>query len=138
MHCVQDNELLLVAPWGVEVDRVVWGQDAGLPIPEGASLERSGFGEPGSWVVAQSVWPGSAGDRGSPGAPYVSATPTPTFTSTSTPTATFTPTPVQATAVPTPTQTSSPTATAPPAVLPSLFISEFLADPVIVTDDAGE
>ncbi len=56
------DELLLFAPDGTEIDRVVW--DTVLSTTRGASLERRQAG----WSTAQSPWPGSAGDLGSPGA----------------------------------------------------------------------
>ena len=73
------DELRLVTPWGVEVDRVTWGPDGPTPRA-GASLERTAF-EGGQWVAAHAAWPGSAGDLGTPGMAY-QAPPTPTPTAT--------------------------------------------------------
>src|SRR5215217_2902309 len=73
--------------------------------------------------MAQSAWPASAGDRGTPGGAYVpsKSTPTPTMT-------------------PNPTGQPSITATLTPFLgpLPQIFISEFLADPKAVGDTSGE
>ncbi len=128
-----DDELLLLAPGGVEVDRVIWG-DGDLSTTKGASLERTGFTAGDGWVTAQTPWPGSAGDFGSPGQAYVE--PPPTATPTPGPTATSVPLP---TATPvTPEPTSEPTV--PPIVgpPPRVFISEFLANPDAVNDSDGE
>jgi hypothetical protein len=107
----QDDEILLLAPNGSEVDRVQWGGETGLPLQPGSSLERSDWNNPASWSVATASWPTSSGDRGSPGAAY-------------------TPTPPTATPPPTPTILAGP----PPRIL----ISEFLADPQAVNDSEGE
>ena len=71
--------MLLLTPWDALADRISWGS-----VPSGVSLERvpaaGGFGYGDLWVPAQAVWPGSAGDRGSPGVAYApppAATPTP-------------------------------------------------------------
>ncbi len=66
------DELLLLAPNGTLVNRVAWG-DGGLSVTNGASLEWADFTDPAAWRTAQTIWPGSAGDRGSPGQPYVRA-----------------------------------------------------------------
>lgn len=103
----EQDEVILTAPWGVEVDRLVWGAP-GVVMPEGASLERSAFDPSGAWGGAWASWPGSAGDRGSPGVAYapppVIATPT-----------------TQATALPsaTPSATLPPSATPPPPATPT-------------------
>lgn len=112
------DALLLVAPNGTEMDRVVWGGAARLKVTAGASLERVNLVDPAVWAVAQTSWPGSAGDNGSPGA--MTATPEPM---------TVTP-PTAATATPT-----APTTPDTPA---HIFISEFLADPKAVSDSNGE
>ena len=120
-----DDEILLLTPAGQEVDRVVWGGASGNSITAGASLERTAFGPDGVWVTAQTPWPGSAGDAGSPGAAYVP------------PVATPTPTDVPPTEMPTvPPATAFPTPIIGPP--PAIFISEFLADPKAAGDDAGE
>ena len=113
------DELRLITPWGVETERVAWDGNA-RAIVEGASLQRTTFAADAAWATAYFVWPGSAGDLGSPGAPYAPAP-------TATPTATPTPLP-SPTALPTP----------PPAVLPRLFISEVMANPAAVGDELGE
>lgn len=95
------DELRLLAPWGVEVDRVTWGS-GGLAAHTGASLERTGF-DGGSWVPGHTAWPGSAGDLGSPGAAY---SPAPTTT------------PPPPTATPSPTPMLTPTATPLPVAWP--------------------
>ena len=74
------DELILLAPWGAETDRVVWDGE-NIAIAEGASLERTNFDPTASsdlssgkaWATAYFRWPGSAGDLGSPGAPYAPA-----------------------------------------------------------------
>ncbi len=74
-----DDELLLIAPDGTEMDRVVWG--GGLRVTAGASLERAGFAVNSGWQTATQPWLGSAGDVGSPGGPATppsAATATPT------------------------------------------------------------
>ncbi len=88
------DELSLTAPWGVEVDRVVWGEAAGLKIRPGLSYERITFQGAPVWVLAHEPWPGSAGDSGSPGAPYIAPAPT------QSPTPTLTPLPVATTPAP--------------------------------------
>src|SRR5436190_490597 len=83
VYCVQANELLLITPWGVQVDQLEWSSET-LKISEGASLERTAFDAGAPWVSAHAPWPASASDWGSPGAPYsaptatASATPSPT------------------------------------------------------------
>ncbi|GIV76227.1 MAG: hypothetical protein KatS3mg050_0621 [Litorilinea sp.] len=142
-----EDELLLISPDGVEVDRVLWGRERGLPTTPGASLERVDWYSGDAWQTATGPWPGSAGDWGSPGQPYVPAPPTPTATPippapsdeppptsipTPAPVSTSTLTPVSPTPVPTPTPT------VPVAPPPRLRISEFLADPKAVADAQGE
>ena len=112
------DELLLLDPRGTLVDIVLWGHEQAPAAPSGASLERTGLTDPAVWTEAQSLWPGSAGDRGSPGAAYVpppppTATATATASSTPTPTKTITPTKTPAaTRTPTLTRTPTPTSTA--------------------------
>ncbi|MBW7881741.1 MAG: lamin tail domain-containing protein [Caldilineaceae bacterium] len=127
------DALLLVAPGGQEVDRVLWGASRDLVPPTGASLERIDPGPPPRWQPAAVPWPGSAGDRGSPGAP---APLTPTTTPTSTPTPSPSPT-ATATATVTP-PAATPPPTPPSGAPPQLLISEFMADPAAVPDSAGE
>jgi hypothetical protein len=121
------DELLLLARDGSTVDQVLWGNDAGLAAPNGASLERAILTTPAQWLPASLPWPGSAGDFGSPGVAR-----TPAGTVEPTPTATGTP-PGAQTPSPTPTPTATPAG--PP---PHILISEFLANPQAVTDAAGE
>jgi hypothetical protein len=104
----------LAAPDKTIVDEVAWGEGTGLVVYEGASLERTAADRAAPWVVSHSPWPGSAGDRGSPGAAYA---PPPS---------------------PTPIPTPTPLATAPPAVPPRVLLSELLIDPAAVADDQGE
>ena len=79
------DRLVLLNPNGAEVARVEWGDATGLRAPAGASLERIDAPGGATWQVAAVVWPGSAGDRGSPGQPNVpAATPTATATATAT------------------------------------------------------
>ena len=60
-----EDEVLLLAPDGTEVDRVVWGAD--LTTTRGAALERIAL-KPARWQTVGAAWSGSAGDHGSPGA----------------------------------------------------------------------
>ena len=131
----QGDELRLLAPWGVEVDRVTWGGETGLRAPTGASLERVGFDATAAWLRASARWSGSAGDMGSPGVAYTSPTPTPTPLPTATGIPAALPT---ATDLPTATVTPTPTWTPPPAFPPRLWISELMIDPAAVADESGE
>jgi hypothetical protein len=112
-----EDEIRLIAPGGVEVDRVAWGGDTALDLKAGRSAERVGFDEFAGWMIASTPWPGSTGDAGTPGGVYLAPTPTPTPVGTPTPSATATP------------------FTGP---LPPIWISEFLADPKAVDDRDGE
>ncbi len=125
----ETDELLLVAPWGVDVDELRWGEGASLRVVKGASLERTGFGDGAGWMTASQPWPGSHGDLGSPGAPYVPPPLPPTSTPGAPPTL---PPTVPPTLVP------SATPLAPPAVLPRIRLSEIMANPAAVPDEAGE
>ncbi|MCB0079744.1 MAG: lamin tail domain-containing protein, partial [Caldilineaceae bacterium] len=117
-----DDEVILLAPNGAEVERFVWESGVGLTPPNGASLERDLLDAVQPWYVAQHVWPGSAGDLGSPGAAYVA----PIVVDTATPTATNTLVVEAPTLVP----------TLDPAV--RLYLSELMIDPAAVGDAAGE
>ncbi len=155
-----DDELLLLAPDGTEIDRVVWGNE--LSISAGASLERSDPRVTASWSTAAVAWPNSAGDFGSPGTAPVASTPTAPTSIATTP---VLPTPVLPTpavptlsaatpALPAPTGGPSTTATAAPlgtstpapgtaptaepSTAVTLQLSEFLADPAAVSDSSGE
>ncbi|MCC6453596.1 MAG: lamin tail domain-containing protein [Caldilineaceae bacterium] len=107
----EQDELLLVTPWGLVVDQLVWG-DGTFNISTGASLERTGFDAAATWATAHAPWPGSAGDLGSPGAPYIPP--------------------------PEPMPTATPLSTVPPAIPPRLLLSEIMANPAAVGDDLGE
>ncbi len=75
------DELLLIAPDGTAVDRVVWGGDSTLSVTAGVSLERTTLADPAVWLASPIAWSGSAGDKGTPGSAYIAApvvTPTPT------------------------------------------------------------
>jgi hypothetical protein len=123
VHCVRDNEILLIDPNGDEADRVTWGDGGGNEVMTDASLERTGFGDGDPWVAATAQWPGSAGDLGSPGQAY-GAQPATTDIPTETPTPAASPMP-----------TDTPAQLTPP---PRIFISEFMANPAAVNDSVGE
>ena len=83
------DELILLAPDGREVDRVLWG-DGGINAPRGASLQRTLDDGPVTWFASAQPWPGSAGDLGTPGqgpdaSPPPDGTPTPPPGATATP-----------------------------------------------------
>lgn len=84
------DELVLLAPDGAEVDRVLWGNGSTLTVKAGASYQRTTLDSPALWEISLELWPASAGDQGSPGAAYQppaqSPTPTPTTDLTPTPT----------------------------------------------------
>jgi hypothetical protein len=122
------DTLVLRAPDGSIVDAVAWGAESDLTVQPGASLERTNLGDPAQWVVAAQPWPGSAGDFGSPGAPFALPLPTATPTDTPQPTATVTATPTDTpeptatptdTPQPTATLTATPTDTPEPAATPT-------------------
>jgi hypothetical protein len=124
---------------------VTWGDGGGLNTTAGASLERVNFNGGDAWVTADSLWPGSTGDMGSPAQAYAAPSATPTHitgsTATATPTEVITAT-VAPSATPTatdpPTSTPTPTPVATAGPPPKVFISEFLADPDAVADGEGE
>lgn len=152
----------LLAPSGKVVDEVSWDEDTGHPAPAGATLERQNAARSAPWGPAHSPWAGSSGDYGSPGAPYAPLPPTATPIPSSTPEPTATPvpttTPLPPTATPTasptaapptstpapPTDTPAPTPTDPPPTQPHpqhpprIRLSEIMANPAAVDDDAGE
>jgi hypothetical protein len=138
------DELRLLAPWGVDVDRVDWGPSspAGLRISAGVSLERADRASPAAWMPAWRAWLGSAGDWGSPGQPYAPAPPdTPTSTWTPVPLSTPTPTSTGAstpTSTPPSTATTTPVTATPPPAPARLRISELMADPAAAPDETGE
>lgn len=109
------DSLELFTPDNLLVDSIAWGDGTALQMNEGASLER--IIQDNTWAVAHSSWPGSAGDHGSPGAPYLPPPPPPT---------------------PTPLPTPTPAPTPPPAIPPRLLLSEVMIDPQAVDDSQGE
>lgn len=72
-----DDEVVLVCG-GREIDRVNYDDGLTFPDPIGASLQLSDFNLDNhigaNWCQAAEPWPGSAGDRGTPGGPTVCAT----------------------------------------------------------------
>lgn len=83
------DELMLFAPDGSEVDRVVWGMEGGVAVQSGASTARVGVHVDAPWAISTAPWTGSTGDLGSPGFAYQLPFPTATGTvlaPTSTPT----------------------------------------------------
>jgi hypothetical protein len=72
------DSVVLRAPDGSLVDAVAWDAESSPTVQPGASLERANLAGPAQWVVAAQPWPGSAGDFGSPGAPFAPPLPTPT------------------------------------------------------------
>lgn len=72
------DELLLLAPDGTEVDRVVWGDGTALQVKAGASSQRTLLESGSAWDTSQDAWPSSTGDKGTPGSAYLPpATPPP-------------------------------------------------------------
>ena len=148
-----DDEIILLDAAGTEIDRVAYDGGPAFPNPDGAAMALiqldldNALGA--NWRTAPDPWPGSAGDRGSPGAtnPVIipTATPSPTSTATSTPTptptATATATPnTTPTATTTATQTSTVTSTPTPSTAQpgDVVITEIMQNPAAVTDTAGE
>ena len=72
------DELILTDTTGTRIDYVAWDNGATFPDPTGASMELinpwldNNVGA--NWCTANSQWPGSAGDKGSPGAQNSCAT----------------------------------------------------------------
>jgi hypothetical protein len=66
-----DDEVVLLDAAGAEIDRVAYDGGATFPNPDGASMALlspdldNSLGQ--NWVVSAGLWPGSAGDLGSPG-----------------------------------------------------------------------
>ena len=123
------DEVILLDGGGREIDRVGYDDGITFPDPTGASLALidpaldNALGA--SWRASDAAWPGSAGDRGSPGA----ANP-PSLTATATPTRSPTPTATR-------TQTTTPTPT--PTVTPfadGVALNEILPDPRTADWDA--
>ena len=146
-----DDEIILLDAAGKEIDRVAYDGGPAFPNPDGAAMQLSrpdldnALGA--NWQIAPDRWPGSAGDRGSPGTANPIIIPTATATVTAAPAATATPTATTAAA---PTETPSPTSTAtwsvtttltptPSTALPgAVVINEILQNPAAVADTAGE
>ena len=67
-----DDEIILLDAAGTEIDRVAYDGGPTFPNPDGAAMQLSrpdldnALGA--NWRAAPDPWPGSAGDRGSPGA----------------------------------------------------------------------
>ena len=125
-----DDEIILLDGAGTEIDRVAYDGGPAFPNPDGASMEliRPDLDNTlgANWRSSPDPWPGSAGDRGSPGAANPVILPTSTATATATPTetpaptgtatwtATATPRPRPRPTTPSPTSTATWTATATP------------------------
>ena len=68
-----DDEIILLDGAGTEIDRVAYDGGPAFPDPDGASMQLirpdldNAVGA--NWRISPDPWPGSAGDRGSPGAP---------------------------------------------------------------------
>ena len=84
-----DDEIILLDGAGTEIDRVAYDGGPAFPNPDGASMQLirpdldNALGA--NWRIAPDPWPGSAGDRGSPGAANPVILPTATATATATP-----------------------------------------------------
>lgn len=78
------DELVLLAPDGAEVDRVLWGDGMALPVKAGASSQRTTLATTALWEISQDAWPGSVGDQGTPGSAYQPPAQSPTVTPTAT------------------------------------------------------
>ena len=154
------DEIILLDGSGTEIDRVAYDGGPAFPNPDGAAMQLirpdldNALGA--NWRAAPDPWPGSAGDRGSPGAANSSILPTSTATVTRTPTATLrrrpradhsralapngnTPSPTS-TASWTLTATLTPIATATPSTArpDDIIINEIMQNPAAVADTAGE
>ena len=85
-----DDEIILLDGAGTEIDRVAYDGGPAFPNPDGAAMQLirpdldNALGA--NWRSAPDPWPGSAGDRGSPGAANPVILPTATATATATPT----------------------------------------------------
>ena len=66
-----DDEIILLDAAGTEIDRVAYDGGPAFPNPDGAAMQLirpdldNALGA--NWQIAPDPWPGSAGDRGSPG-----------------------------------------------------------------------
>ncbi len=74
------DELILLAPDGAEIDRVIWGDGAMTTVKVGAANQRTTLDANPLWESSQDAWPGSAGDKGTPGTAYQPPIVTPTTT----------------------------------------------------------
>ena len=67
----KEDEVVVRDPGGALVARLAYSTSAGFPVRTGASASLSSVSaDPnvaGNWCVEHAVWPGSAGDRGTPG-----------------------------------------------------------------------
>ena len=119
-----DDEIILLDGAGTEIDRVAYDGGPAFPNPDGAAMQLirpdldNALGA--NWRAAPDPWPGSAGDRGSPGAPNPVIIPTATATAVLTLTATATP---SETPAPTSTATLTLTATPSPAATDTPVLS---------------
>ena len=83
-----DDEIILLDGAGTEIDRVAYDGGPAFPNPDGAAMQLirpdldNALGA--NWRSAPDPWPGSAGDRGSPGAanPVILPPPRPRATAT--------------------------------------------------------
>ena len=79
-----DDEVILLDAAGTEIDRVAYDGGPTFPNPDGAAMELirpdldNALGA--NWRSAPDPWPGSAGDRGSPGTANPVILPTATAT----------------------------------------------------------
>ena len=68
-----DDEIILLDGAGTEIDRVAYDGGPAFPDPDGTSMQliRPDLDNAAgaNWRTSPDPWPGSAGDRGSPGAP---------------------------------------------------------------------
>ena len=66
-----EDEIILLDGSGKQVDSFIYSKAAGFTIPKGASLSlknpNSDKNKPGSWCTETKPWPGSKGDKGTPG-----------------------------------------------------------------------
>ena len=129
-----DDEIILLDAAGTEIDRVAYDGGPAFPNPDGAAMQLirpdldNALGA--NWQIAPDPWPGSAGDRGSPGTANPVILPTATATMTSTPTPTASPTATATIAL-----TPTPTGTAGP--LPNVRLNEILPRPDAVDWDGN-
>ena len=115
------DEIILLDGSGTEIDHVAYDGGPVFPNPDGASiiLIRPDLDNAtgANWRISPDPWPGSAGDRGSPGAANPAILPTSTATSTTHPLRRFTATygDRNSTETPAPTSTATWTLTVTPS-----------------------